>query len=122
VALGRSELVAVGDLPDVIREADQDPGQDPSRDAGRDAGRTASGQGNHPAHPLAMARKRGEWARIREALQRHQNNRTKAAAELKISRALYQKLQEYGRHGGTALSPDPDVQAAPTCFSTRDRA
>jgi DNA-binding NtrC family response regulator len=45
---------------------------------------------------LAKARLRGEVDRIRQALRRHNNNRTEAARELGISRtALYKKLSQY---------------------------
>lgn len=46
---------------------------------------------------LAMARAKGEMARVIEALDRCSNNRSRAAQELGISRtALYKKLQKYG--------------------------
>jgi DNA-binding NtrC family response regulator len=50
-----------------------------------------------PAPTLTQARAASELARITEALQRHSNNRQRAADELGISRvALYKKLLKYG--------------------------
>ena len=47
--------------------------------------------------PLAHARRQGEVERIREALAKTGDNRTKAARELGISRAaLYKKLKDFG--------------------------
>ena len=46
---------------------------------------------------LAQTREETEIRRIQEALQKHRNNRRRAAAELGISRmALYKKLHKYG--------------------------
>ncbi len=49
---------------------------------------------------LAMAKEETEILRITEALEKHRNNRLRAAAELGISRmALYKKLHKYGLMG-----------------------
>jgi DNA-binding NtrC family response regulator len=51
-----------------------------------------------------------EVQRIREVLRKHNEERSKAARELGISRVtLYKKLRKYGLHGG----PSPDRGAAP---------
>ena len=65
--------------------------------------------GNHLAHPslhanpslgrstLAQIKREAELARITEALEKHSNNRLRAASELGISRmTLYKKLYKYG--------------------------
>ncbi len=52
-----------------------------------------------PSQPatLAQTREVTEIRRIQEALEKHRNNRRRAAAELGISRmALYKKLHKYG--------------------------
>lgn len=50
-----------------------------------------------PLSPLAQARAEAELERIKHALQRTGNNRTRASAELGISRvALYKKLRRFG--------------------------
>ena len=50
-----------------------------------------------PARTLARGREQAEAARILGALQKHKNNRLRAAAELGISRmTLYNKLHRYG--------------------------
>jgi DNA-binding NtrC family response regulator len=52
---------------------------------------------------LAQTKEQAEAARITEALERNQNNRQRAAAELGISRmTLYKKLHRYGLIGGAA--------------------
>ena len=50
-----------------------------------------------PVITLAENREETEIRHIRDALQRHRNNRRRAAAELGISRmGLYKKLHKYG--------------------------
>jgi DNA-binding NtrC family response regulator len=52
---------------------------------------------SEPAATLALSKQEVEIRRILEALQKHNNNRLRAAAELGISRvALYKKLNKYG--------------------------
>ena len=52
---------------------------------------------------LDSARQHGERQRILQALSRHDNNRTRTARELGISRvALYKKLRKFGLVGPTA--------------------
>ena len=46
---------------------------------------------------LAQIKREAELARITEALEKHSNNRLRAASELGISRmTLYKKLYKYG--------------------------
>jgi DNA-binding NtrC family response regulator len=53
-----------------------------------------------PAPTLARTKDEAELVRITDALERHQNNRLRAAAELGISRmTLYKKLHKYGLMG-----------------------
>jgi DNA-binding NtrC family response regulator len=61
---------------------------------------TAEGPDRSAASTLARTKDDAELNRITVALQRHQNNRLRAAAELGISRmTLYKKLHKYGLMG-----------------------
>jgi two-component system response regulator HydG len=54
----------------------------------------------HPVFTLARTKEAAEASRISDALQRHNNNRLRVAAELGISRkTLYKKLHRYGLLG-----------------------
>lgn len=65
-------------------------------DLGREKATPAAGEVLASASILARARMQGELARLLEVLERHSNNRSKAARELGISRtALYKKLGKY---------------------------
>jgi DNA-binding NtrC family response regulator len=87
VALCPGIEIQLGDLPEGIRRARP---------------RTAIGQsdrlnGSTSAASLGQVRSEAEASRIAEALDRHGNNRKRAAADLGISRmTLYQKLHKYG--------------------------
>jgi two-component system response regulator HydG len=64
------------------------------------ASRAADRPVHAPAPTLAHTKDEAELFRITDALQRHQNNRLRAAAELGISRmTLYKKLHKYGLMG-----------------------
>ncbi len=86
VTLCRREVLEVEDLPDTIRSA-----------AAR-AGIAMPLAVRRPLrNQLDSARQHGERQRILQALTRHNNNRTRAAKELGISRvALYKKLRKFG--------------------------
>jgi DNA-binding NtrC family response regulator len=61
---------------------------------------TAPGRAAVAAPTLARTKDHAELVRITDALQRHQNNRLRAAEELGISRmTLYKKLHKYGLMG-----------------------
>jgi DNA-binding NtrC family response regulator len=92
VTLCRHEVLEVEDLPDAIRSA-----------AAR-AGIAMPLAVRRPLrNQLDSARQHGERQRILQALTRHNNNRTRAAKELGISRvALYKKLRKFGLVGSTA--------------------
>jgi DNA-binding NtrC family response regulator len=65
-------------------------------------------QGHAPNSTLAEIKRDAELARITEALQKHSNNRLRAASELGISRmTLYKKLYKYGlmTHGTAERRP-----------------
>ena len=60
--------------------------------------------------PLQQWKDGLEAQRIREALRKHNEERSKAARELGISRvALYKKLRKYGLHG----RPSPGRASTP---------
>ena len=71
---------------------------DPIRNAVGAAGRCGPSVTTNPVrNQLDSARQHGELQRLMEALTRHDNNRTRAAKELGISRvALYKKLHKFG--------------------------
>jgi DNA-binding NtrC family response regulator len=97
VALGRHDRIDLADLPEAI--------QKPAQGAPPAGGETVA-----DGDPLAAARKHGELLKIMDTLRRHQNNRTKTAEVLGISRrAFYKKLHHHG-----LLSHSPDSGVAPT--------
>lgn len=92
VALCPGPEVLPRDLPEAVRVA---PGRAPSVSSWPALATSAS----VPSQPttLAQTREETEIRRIQEALEKHRNNRRRAAAELGISRmALYKKLHKYG--------------------------
>ncbi len=86
VTLCRGESLDVADLPNLVRHAD--------------IFSVTSGTLSHPLpvrNDLDSARQRAEHQRIMEVLAKHNNNRTRAAKELGISRvAFYKKLRKFG--------------------------
>jgi DNA-binding NtrC family response regulator len=87
VALCAGPLIGVADLPQALR---------PAAEAGAPALALASPPAVE-AGPLARAKEAAEAQRISAALQKHNNNRQRAASELGISRmTLYKKLHRYG--------------------------
>jgi two-component system response regulator HydG len=88
VALCAGPELAPEDLPDPIRPAAGAPAAE---------ARPAAAFGRAGATTLANTKEHAEASRIAEALDRHGNNRLRAAAELGISRmTLYKKLHKYG--------------------------
>jgi DNA-binding NtrC family response regulator len=89
VALCPHDTIGLDDLPDSLRTLVP---------AAPSAPRTASAAAG--AATLARSKEEAEKMCIAEALQRHSNNRLRAAAELGISRmTLYNKLRKYGLMG-----------------------
>jgi two-component system response regulator HydG len=79
VALSPGPVIQLADLPEAVRSV---------------VYRT---DGPEKLHSLNSAREEAEMKRIYAALQKHRNNRQKAAAELGISRmGLYKKMHKYG--------------------------
>jgi two-component system, NtrC family, response regulator HydG len=94
VALAPGDEIHVADLPEAVREA-----APPERPRGllRSARVAAA---HHRPLTLSHSKDEVEVLRITEALEKHGNNRLRAAAELGISRmALYKKLHKYGMMG-----------------------
>jgi DNA-binding NtrC family response regulator len=86
VTLCRNEVLDVADLPEAIRKAAALAGQ-----------RISVAVLGPVRNELDGARQSGERQRIVQALAKHDNNRTRAAKELGISRvALYKKLRKFG--------------------------
>jgi DNA-binding NtrC family response regulator len=86
VALCAGAEVDLGDLPEALRADRPDAAAAP-----------AALPGSAEAGTLAQAKGEAEAQRIAQALQKHKNNRLRAAAELGISRmTLYKKLHRYG--------------------------
>jgi transcriptional regulator of acetoin/glycerol metabolism len=96
VALCPGSEIRLPDLPEAIRAAD--------------LGRARAEAPRGPTMPfparvspritLAAGAHEAEVVRILEALEKHKNNRRRAAAELGISRmGLYKKLHKYGLMG-----------------------
>jgi DNA-binding NtrC family response regulator len=86
VALGEGSSIRLADLPDAIR-------------AYRAVGHPLAGLGYFPPPTGSVldSRRDEESVRVFEALQKHSNNRVRAARELGISRVtLYKKLRKYG--------------------------
>jgi DNA-binding NtrC family response regulator len=91
VALAPGPVIQLGDIPDAVAR-----GKELSRQLAIDG--EASPQGT-----LSQVRAEIEIQRIHAALQKHDNNRLRAAAELGISRmGLYKKLHKYGFIGADA--------------------
>ena len=90
VALCEGPVIQAEDLPAAVQAAGGAGGA-----AGAQARPAAAAAGGEET--LANAKAGAESARIVQALQRHNNNRQRAAAELGISRmTLYKKLYRYG--------------------------
>ena len=91
VTLCPGREIRLKDLPDSIAR--------PARDSrAHSAHRTATiSVSTMPSSTLAEIKRDAELARITEALEKHSNNRLRAASELGISRmTLYKKLYKYG--------------------------
>ena len=91
VTLCPGREIRLKDLPDSIAR--------PARDSrAHPAHRTANiSVSTMPSSTLAEIKRDAEFARITEALEKHSNNRLRAASELGISRmTLYKKLYKYG--------------------------
>jgi two-component system response regulator AtoC len=85
VALCPTDTIDVDDLPDPIRSL---------------APAVPAAEADGSALPLTRSKEEAEILCITEALQRHSNNRLRAAAALGISRmTLYKKLHKYGLMG-----------------------
>jgi transcriptional regulator with PAS, ATPase and Fis domain len=95
VALAPGPEIGLEDLPEALRGGAARPPL-PAAPAGPAAALTPVPP-VAPSRTLAGAKEEAEILRITEALQRHGNNRLRAAAELGISRmGLYKKLRKYG--------------------------
>ncbi len=82
VALCAGDVIDIRDLPDALRSLAPEPRPAPAEPA---------------AAPLTRSKEEAELLCITEALERHGNNRLRAAAALGISRmTLYKKLRKYG--------------------------
>jgi DNA-binding NtrC family response regulator len=89
VALCEGPEVGLSDLPEVVR------GAEPAWRTPR--GLCAEAGGAEAPATLQQSKTDAEVRRILEALEKHKNNRLRAAAELGISRVgLYKKLHRYG--------------------------
>jgi two-component system response regulator HydG len=89
VALGLEDEIQVEDLPDHLRPSDHSLANEPAEVAMLESSPASSPN-------LAVAKEEAELARIVQALDKHRNNRRRAAAELGISReTLYKKLHKY---------------------------
>jgi two-component system response regulator AtoC len=92
--------IRVGDLPEAIMRG----GMSPIRAAGMVGSLATAAVPSVNRSTLAEIKRDAELARITEALEKHSNNRLRAASELGISRmTLYKKLYKYGlmQHSGT---------------------
>jgi two-component system, NtrC family, response regulator HydG len=86
VALCPEDTIGLDDLPDAMRTV-----------ASVEVSAPRIAPGTSAAATLARSKEEAEKVCIAEALQRHSNNRLRAAAELGISRmTLYKKLHKYG--------------------------
>jgi DNA-binding NtrC family response regulator len=95
VALCPGPQVGLEDLPEPLR-AGGGGRQGPCVEAMPLAGGAGAAWPDIPS-TLEQSKQGAEVRRIQEALQSHNNNRLRAAAELGISRtALYKKLHKYG--------------------------
>jgi DNA-binding NtrC family response regulator len=92
VALCPGRVVQLDDLPEAIRRTSA--GSPPCPDGRAAASPSSTGSS------LARRKEEAEAAHIVEALNRHMNNRLRAAAELGVSRmTLYKKMHRYGLMG-----------------------
>ena len=83
-AFCRGSKIEVSDLPEAVCRSSRASILVPEPDGGK---------GKNKLH---TARKDGERAGLKDALRRHDDNRTKAAADLGVSRVtLYKKLRQY---------------------------
>jgi DNA-binding NtrC family response regulator len=90
IVLSIGSEIDLDDLPEHFSH----PGAAPELPA---ASLPAAGQISAPVPTLARTKDDAELVRITDALQRHRNNRLRAAAELGISRmTLYKKLHKHG--------------------------
>jgi DNA-binding NtrC family response regulator len=90
LALCPRDTVETGDLPEPIRRFSGDGRLVPLPQIAQAAPAAAS-------NGLQAARRKAELNQLLDALQRHNNNRTRAAESLGISRVtLYKKLHQYG--------------------------
>src|SRR5262249_23160365 len=108
VALSCGAVVELEDLPDAIRDAAPEVGS-LSEEPGEDelvavpAGAAPGLAIYSTVGTLSQTKEEAEAGRIRAALDRHENNRRRAAQELGISRmTLYKKLHRYGLLVATA--------------------
>ncbi len=91
VALCTRPTIEVGDLPEAIRRFNGVAADGADGRSRTDLACSSGGSG------LERARKEAELRRLVDALDRHNNNRSRAAVELGISRVtLYKKLRRYG--------------------------
>jgi DNA-binding NtrC family response regulator len=97
VALAPGPVIQMGDLPDAVTCSKQVSPRVDAVDSSPD-------EGSAPEGTLSQVRAEVEIQRIHAALQKHSNNRLRAAAELGISRmGLYKKLHKYGFIGSDAI-------------------
>ncbi len=93
VALGYGEQIDVADLPATVQGSWR-PFEPEQSDHELEP---EIGEGRVASNGLALGRDEGERKRLLEALHRHNNNRTTAAAELGVSRVtLYKKMRQHG--------------------------
>ena len=91
VALGLDDEIQLEDLPDHLR-----PGDFSAMNESVELSATEHAPSPSVSPNLAVAKEEAELARIVQALEKHRNNRRRAAAELGISReTLYKKLHKY---------------------------
>ena len=97
VALCSRDKIGLEDLPDHIRRSGRLSRKQANSGDVLPASREPSGVENAECGKLEDARRRAEREQLQDALRRHRNNRTSAAADLGISRVtLYNKLHRYG--------------------------
>jgi DNA-binding NtrC family response regulator len=106
-ALCEGPEVTPPDLPDAVRgaqsvcspdrAASEDFPEEPARFSRQESKPGEDSPDDSTPDTLHATRREFEIRRIREALDKHDNNRTRAAMDLGISRVgLYKKLQQYG--------------------------
>ncbi|MHC4398532.1 MAG: sigma-54 interaction domain-containing protein, partial [Planctomycetota bacterium] len=97
VALCSRYTIGLGDLPEHIHRSGQLSQNEKSNEEVSRSNREPDGVENMASSKLEDARRRAEREQLLDALRRHNNNRTSAAADLGISRVtLYKKLNRYG--------------------------